>query len=226
MFLNKNNTIKWKWVAVAAAVTTLLCIAGVVWLDKPLYEFLRQFNWQIWTIFDELFATKVWLFVTFVGAVFIFIINRVKTKSKNKKSVFRFNIAEVIRDFMQKSKNNVLFLMFCSIALGSVAGAVLKYGLGRARPIFFEALSHTGFYPFNTEWAFHSMPSGHSISSFAALVTLGLLFPKFKWATWTSAILIGFSRICYGAHWPSDVLLGAFIGMLSADLIISYFKKQ
>ncbi len=95
--------------------------------------------------------------------------------------------------------------------------------MGRARPIFFEALGQTGFYPINFDWAFNSMPSGHTAASFAGLVMLGMLFPKIKPATWTIAIIIGASRVCYGAHWPTDVILGAFIGMVSADIIKSFF---
>jgi membrane-associated phospholipid phosphatase len=48
---------------------------------------------------------------------------------------------------------------------------------------------------------------------------IGMLFPKIKWATWTIAIVIGASRVCCGAHWPTDVVLGAFLGMVSADIV-------
>ncbi len=92
------------------------------------------------------------------------------------------------------------------------------------RPIFFEALNQTGFYPFNDEWAFNSIPSGHTAASFAGLVMVGLLYPKYKWATWTGAIIIGASRICHGAHWPTDVILGAFVGMVAADVIYNKIK--
>ena len=55
---------------------------------------------------------------------------------------------------------------------------------------------------------------------------LGLLAPKIKWFTWTLAIVIGLSRICVGAHWPSDVIFGAFIGMLAADVVKSWLKNR
>ena len=82
----------------------------------------------------------------------------------------------------------------------------------------------TGFYPPSLEWAFNSMPSGHATATFAGLVMLGLLAPKIKWATWTLAIVVGASRVAYGAHWPTDVLLGAFIGMVVADLVRAGLK--
>ena len=69
------------------------------------------------------------------------------------------------------------------------------------------------------------MPSGHTAVSFAGLVMLGMLFPRIKWATWTIAIIIAVSRVYIGAHWVGDVLLGAFIGMLCADLTKALLKK-
>ena len=77
----------------------------------------------------------------------------------------------------------------------------------------------TGFFPPSLDWAFNSMPSGHTAVSFAGLVMVGMLAPKYKVLTWTLAVVIGVSRVAVGAHWPSDVILGAFIGMVIADIV-------
>ncbi len=69
-----------------------------------------------------------------------------------------------------------------------------------------------------------SFPSGHTSSSFAAAVVL--LYTTPNWlgiAALTIAILIAFSRLYLGAHFPSDVLCGALlgimIGMISVPLL-------
>lgn len=84
----------------------------------------------------------------------------------------------------------------------------------------------TGFFPPSTEWAFNSMPSGHTAVSFAGLVMIGMLAPRFKPLTWMLAILIGFSRVAYGAHWPTDVVFGAFIGMVVADIVKGMLRRS
>lgn len=73
-----------------------------------------------------------------------------------------------------------------------------------------------------------SMPSGHSATA-AALATLMVAEIGFttRRAAWQSAawlalgILVCLSRPAVGAHWPSDMLLGAGIGILVARLSLS-----
>ena len=84
----------------------------------------------------------------------------------------------------------------------------------------------TGFFPPSLDWAFNSMPSGHTTICFAGLVMVGMLAPKYKALTWTLAIVIGLSRVAIGAHWPSDVILGAFIGMAIADIVKGTLLKK
>ena len=119
-----------------------------------------------------------------------------------------------------------LFYVFLSVASVSVVASVLKILIGRMRPVFWEAFGQTGFYPGVSEWAFNSMPSGHASSSFAGLVMIGLIFPRIKWVTWTMAVAIGVSRVCVGAHFPADVIMGAFLGMVAADLVRNVVKGK
>lgn len=226
MFLNKDNSIKWKFLIAASVVTIVLCVLGILWLDKPLFLLLRDLNNPIFSFCDVVFDSKVWLVTFFTLVCIIFIKKSLNSKDKKNKKIIKFNLKEKINNFIVKSKDNYVFLIFCSVFFANVIASILKFTLGRERPIFFEALGQSGFFPFTHEWAFNSMPSGHSTASFAGLVMIGLLFPKYKWATWTLAIIIGISRISFGAHFPSDVLLGAFIGMVSADIVKYFFYKK
>lgn len=215
MFLTKDNQIKWKKIGVAALVTSILVLLGIVWLDKPLFVFMRQFDCGIWKFFDVVFSGKIWLLVSFVAAAVLCVKKLIKSEISFKAN----NLLGSVRDCFEKTKASHAFLIFYSVLSAGVLVKVLKTFIGRARPIFFEALDMVGFYPPSLDWAFNSMPSGHTAISFAGLVMIGMLAPKYKVLTWTLAILVGFSRIAVGAHWPSDVIFGAFIGMVIADII-------
>ncbi len=214
MFLTKDNQIKWKKMSVAAAITLVLVLLGIFWFDKPLFTFIREFDCGLWRLFDVFFSAKMWFIVSFIAAALLCVKKYLKSEISG------------IRDFFVKTKSSHAFLIFYSILSAGIVVKILKTIIGRARPIFFEALDMTGFFPPSFDWAFNSMPSGHTIISFAGLVMIGMLAPKYKWFTWTLAIVIGFSRIAFGAHWPSDVILGAFLGMAIADIVKWYMLRK
>jgi undecaprenyl-diphosphatase len=66
-----------------------------------------------------------------------------------------------------------------------------------------------------------SFPSSHAVNSFAAATYLSHFYRKWSWAFYSYAIVIGFSRISVGVHYPSDVAGGAVIGSAVA-LIVTY----
>ncbi|MBO7644855.1 MAG: phosphatase PAP2 family protein [Alphaproteobacteria bacterium] len=223
MFIRQNNTLKWKWIFVGALITALLVFAGVFGVDKYLYQIFHRMDCNVWTesknflcsiaiVFDKLFSAKTWLIVSFASVVVFFMYKAIKNEND-----FRYAFVKI--------KNSYVFYVFCSVVCAVVVTGILKFLIGRGRPLLFDALGSTEFVFLSSDYSFHSMPSGHSAASFAGLVMLGMLFPRMKWFTWTLAIIIGFSRIYVGAHWPSDVLLGAFIGMICADVTKSVLKK-
>ena len=226
MFLTANNEIKWRKMGVGALVTGALVMCGIMWFDKPLYLFLRQLDCRLWKWFDVLFDAKVWIFGALI-AVMVFCVKKcVNTDCCFLKCAPRLHVGAFVHNFVLNIKTNNAFLILCSVLGAGIIAKVMKIFIGRARPIFFEALDMTGFFPPSLEWAFNSMPSGHTTVSFAGLVMIGMLAPRYKVLTWTLAIMIGVSRVAVGAHWPSDVLLGAFIGMAFADIAKWYLLKK
>lgn len=221
MFIRKDNTLKWGWIGFGTLVTLALVLFGVLYADMPLFDLINNpaCNPQVPDTTNNLCVaalglSKVLGWKVLLGfsiiSVFVFFLYKAFTNE------FDFRFAFV------KIKNSYVFYVLLSILFACGIGKVLKVIIGRARPIFADP---TLFYMFSQSSEFNSMPSGHTVVCFAALVMIGMLLPRIKWATWTLAILVAVSRVYIGMHWVSDVVLGAFIGMLCADFAKALLKK-
>ena len=72
----------------------------------------------------------------------------------------------------------------------------------------------------------YSFPSGHSMNSFTAAVTIWFYHKKVGAAAIAVATLIAFSRLYVGVHYPTDVLGGMFVGIFSSCLVLWIGKKR
>ncbi len=70
-----------------------------------------------------------------------------------------------------------------------------------------------------------SFPSGHALFFFA-LATVAYQYDR-KLGRWLfgGATLMGLARIAVGVHWPSDIVAGAVLGMLTALGIVRFVLK-
>ena len=58
----------------------------------------------------------------------------------------------------------------------------------------------------------HAFPSGHTSQAFAILVVLAWLSPWLALAFAPVVLLVGLSRMFFGLHYPTDVLVGGVLG--------------
>jgi membrane-associated phospholipid phosphatase len=85
----------------------------------------------------------------------------------------------------------------------------LKAAVDRPRP--FQVIAEPE--PLITNTVASSFPSGHAATSAAGAVILSALVGRGVWRWLTLlAVLIGFSRVYVGVHYPGDVLAGALLG--------------
>jgi membrane-associated phospholipid phosphatase len=120
-----------------------------------------------------------------------------------------------------------------AIAIGAVTGALLKGLFGRERP-FVKLDPHSykfrrGFRGPHAE-QYRSMPSGHTISAFAAAAAV--TSETRRWwkgsevyigpLMYGGAALAGISRIYHNRHWASDIMMGAAIGTVVGIKVVRY----
>lgn len=109
-----------------------------------------------------------------------------------------------------------------AIVAGTVVG-IMKGLFGRSRP---------GKWPGTPEWVWLrggwpgfwsqtnvSFVSGDVAQAFAWAETLGIAVPLLRWPAYAWAGLTGVQRVAAGAHWASDAVGGAVVGVVTARVL-------
>jgi undecaprenyl-diphosphatase len=116
--------------------------------------------------------------------------------------------------------------LFTAIAVPSLFVTIVKRIIGRARPNVGGSLDPFLFAPFKWMAAYAGMPSGHATTAFAVLVAFGTLWPRARTVLLIYALLIAISRVVVLAHYPTDVLAGAAVGVAGAMMVRRYFALR
>lgn len=114
-----------------------------------------------------------------------------------------------------------LALPIVVIQFGSnTLNALLKHIAWRERPELWERRG---------QFAWPSYPSGHAIATMSVLLFLTILLVRERRITWAPLVvapivlLVLFSRLYLGVHWPSDVIGGAMVGAIWLFTILRAF---
>jgi membrane-associated phospholipid phosphatase len=124
-------------------------------------------------------------------------------------------------------------IVLCA-AWPSVGVLLIKALVGRYRPIkYLNEESHAnfpdnitdtflGWLPddrMNVVYVAQSFPSAHTATVWGLAIGMAWVFPKGRWLFFSIAVLASIQRVTSFAHWPSDVLFGAGIGVIMAGAI-------
>ena len=118
--------------------------------------------------------------------------------------------------------SRIFLAMLLAMALAGVAGHVIKRTIPRARP---SVHSETRWGGPHFSSKYHSFPSGHVGASTAFFGVLIFARRRIGLGCLPIPILIGFSRMYIGAHYLSDVVCAALLGMLCAALAAHFLLR-
>jgi membrane-associated phospholipid phosphatase len=140
--------------------------------------------------------------------------------------------------FNNKKMQTTTLLALQSYITGAALQSVVKYISGRQRPYAVDPHSieaePTFRGPFKTARDVQghklnsSFPSGHTTVAFAAATVYALEYKNKPWVPilcYTSASLIGLSRITENKHWATDVIVGAALGYLTGKQVVNNYHR-
>ncbi|WP_055079363.1 phosphatase PAP2 family protein [Lagierella massiliensis] len=119
-----------------------------------------------------------------------------------------------------KKKGKKFIYILASILIATLIMVAIKNTVRRIRPIDFFVIEQGGY----------SFPSGHSIVSAATYWTIyrinDLRNNPYKVFLVIFPLLIGFSRLALGVHWPTDVITGLLLGYSISSVVDYKYKKE
>jgi membrane-associated phospholipid phosphatase len=120
------------------------------------------------------------------------------------------------------------------VALAGVVSGVnglVKWVVGRHRPVPEVGIHPFDFRPF--AGGLHGLfaaknlcfPSGHACLAFATAAAVGLVMPRWKYWLYALAILVGIERVLENAHYVSDIVGAAALGIIGAHLTYHVLRR-
>jgi len=211
-------------VSAVASVAALRRFAGIVMLaviaiaatmifvDAAAIQWQRRLQPSIVQVFEEItdYGRSGWLLIP-IG-VLMLVIAAISSPTLGR-----------MANLVLASLSVRLGYLFLAIALPSLVVTIGKRLIGRVRP---SDLGPFAYEPLSWRATYASLPSGHATTVFAALVAIGILWPRARAILWLYALTIAVSRVVVSAHYPSDVLAGALCGALGALLVRDWFAVR
>jgi undecaprenyl-diphosphatase len=173
----------------------------------------------------ELFQSlDIYLFkfinITLANPVFDWLMP-ILTNQHNWNPIYIFLILFLIIKYRKKGALIVLLLIIAVGLTDFISSHIVKEVFMRLRPCWTQKEIHL-LVPCG---AGKSFPSSHAANNFALAYILSFYFKSNKWIFYTLAVLVSYSRVAVGVHYPSDVIGGALIGLLISFSVIFLFNK-
>lgn len=148
----------------------------------------------------------------------------------NSKTWIPFYLFLVYLIFKSNTRNkSIIFVTIILVSVGIsdyIASGIFKPFFGRLRPCHTDSLKGFMILVGDCGGKF-GFVSSHASTSFALAFSILFVFKK-KYKLYLFlifwAILVSYSRIYLGLHFPFDILFGAFVGIISTSIVFKLFS--
>ena len=128
----------------------------------------------------------------------------------------------IIMAFMKKYKKGALLATISISVTYLINDIIIKHIVMRPRPFNTSDI----LIPLDTPSSY-SFPSGHTAAGFAVALILIHFLPKAPGILFVIlAALIAFSRLYLGAHFPTDVMCGFLVAVVTSQLLWYLFGRK
>lgn len=142
---------------------------------------------------------------------------------------YLFLVFFIIKIFKKESISILISIGVLIALCDQTASNLIKNTVKRLRPSHEPALEHLIHLSKAGPGGNYGFVSSHAANAFGLATFLILLLPKkYNWLKWILlfwALLVSYSRIYNGVHYPSDVIVAAIIGILLAYLVFKIYSK-
>lgn len=206
---------RYLWLLIGVLLIGAVCLALAFYVDRAVAIRVDAMPVSIKRWFERLgeFGNSVYYLVP--GPILFLLLRRAAARAGGPER------AAMLRLWQQR----ILYLVTTVLVSGLVAD-LIKIICGRPRPkVFFgQHLYSFSFFQFSARmWSF---PSGHSTTIFAVATAGYLLTPRRGQFWFIPAAFVAACRVLAGAHFTSDVVAGAFLGIVTSILLRDYFQRR
>lgn len=110
--------------------------------------------------------------------------------------------------------------LFAAVLSRGIITELIRFFIERPRPFVEYNIT-----PFIEHAASSSFPSGHAALFFALGTVLFFYNKKAGIAFLLGAAVLSAARVFAFLHWPSDIVAGAVIGIVSATLVVQFSRR-
>ena len=152
--------------------------------------------------YHNFFTDSLALIISFMGIAFFWIF-----------------VSILLYFFGNEKGKHVSKIIIIVLIVVYIITAAIKFGVMRPRP--YTQLSTLVPVMFETDPAF---PSGHT--SIATAMSYILSKKYNKWYLMIIPIMVAFTRLYFGVHYPSDVIAGFMVGLLISYLLEKFLSTK